>query len=251
MSKLALQSPFLRQIRLREDVRLSREHPFNLPFLKPGFDVSFDRPVTIIAGDNGSGKSTLLEAIARHAGFGQMGGSRDHAHAVAGNDGGLASALRFSWLPKVTNGFFFRAESFFGYSQWLDGMIDANPNMEASYGSRRMLKQSHGESFLALFENRFGAGSRAFYVLDEPESALSPRRQLRLLRLFKQWTQSGNVQAIIATHSPILMAYPDAQFLHLSGTSLAPADYRSIEQFRTLKEFLDDPDTAVRAALTE
>lgn len=130
-------------------------------------------------------------------------------------------------------------------------MIDANPNMEASYGSRRMLKQSHGESFLALFENRLGAGSRAFYVMDEPESALSPRRQLRLLRLFKRWTQSGNVQAIIATHSPILMAYPGAQFLHLSGMSLGPADYRNVDQFRTLKEFLDGPDAAVRAALTE
>jgi predicted ATPase len=251
MSRFALQSPFLRQISLRDDEPLPKEHPFDLPFLHPEFSVSFDRPVTVIAGDNGSGKSTLLEAIARHAGFGQMGGSRDHAHAAAGQDGGLASALRFSWLPKVTNGFFFRAESYFGYSQWLDGMVDANPSMEASYGSRRMLKQSHGESFLALFENRFGSQSRAFYVLDEPESALSPQRQFRLLRLFDRWTKSGNVQVIVATHSPILMAYPQARFLHLDGASLAPADYRTVEQFRTLKDFLDDPEAAVRAALTE
>ncbi len=219
----------------------------------PGFSLRFGKPITVIVGSNGSGKSTLLEALAGHCGFGQLGGSRDHAHAAENAaDGGLVHALRFSCLPKVTNGFFFRAESFFGYSNWLDDLTDQYPGaMEANYGSRHLLKQSHGESFLALFCNRLGSAGRSFYVLDEPESALSPARQLEFVKLVHGWHRSGRVQAVIATHSPILMAYPHADVLHIGPHGIDRADYRDLEHYRVMRDFLADPGAAYAALLED
>ena len=112
-----------------------------------------------------------------------------------------------------------------------------------------MLTQSHGESFLALFRNRLGSASRAFYVLDEPEAALSPSRQLEFLGLMQAWHRSGNVQAIIATHSPIVMAFPNAEVLGIDSNRIAPIDYRKSEQYLVMRDFLGDPEGALRSVL--
>ena len=131
--------------------------------------------MTFFVGENGSGKSTLLEAVADVLGFNPEGGGRDHQDRDERDDrDDLASALKLSWLPKVTDGFFMRAESFFNFASYLDQVSTLE-----RYGGRSLHEQSHGESFLALFANRF---DRGIYLLDEPEAALSPQRQLAFLR---------------------------------------------------------------------
>ncbi|WP_173976546.1 AAA family ATPase [Magnetospirillum sp. LM-5] len=234
-------APFLRRVALLPE-RGTPGFPFTtLPFLAGGnFALDFNAPITVLVGENGSGKSTLLEAIAAAAGFPALGGSQDHRPGPEGGRGDLASALRLSWLPKVSNGFFFRAESFFGLATYIDTVADLD-----NYGGRCMHAQSHGESFLALFGNRLGSTGRAIYILDEPEVALSPTRQLAFLRILRDWQTSRRVQAIIATHSPILMALPDASLLSLDGGAIHPVRLEETEHFRVTRAFLADPQRAI------
>ena len=162
-------APYLRRIWLdpsRIDDRAA--YPFCLPFLQDEFELSFDRPITIIAGENGTGKSTLLEGIAVLAGYDEAGGGKgyrpvDHSNAIEAMGGKLSSAFRASWLPKVTNGWFFRAESFFSVARYLD---------EVSSPYADFLSHSHGEGFMRFFEER--CQRQGIYIFDEPESALSP-----------------------------------------------------------------------------
>ncbi|CAA7621839.1 Predicted ATPase (fragment) [Magnetospirillum sp. LM-5] len=140
----------------------------------------------------------------------------------------------------MSNGFFFRAESFFGLATYIDTVADLD-----NYGGRCMHAQSHGESFLALFGNRLGSTGRAIYILDEPEVALSPTRQLAFLRILRDWQTSRRVQAIIATHSPILMALPDASLLSLDGGAIHPVRLEETEHFRVTRAFLADPQRAI------
>ena len=165
-------APYLRRIWLdpsRIDDRAA--YPFCLPFLQDDFDLNFDRSITIIVGENGTGKSTLLEGIAVLAGYDEAGGGKgympvDHSNAIEALGGKLSSAFRASWLPKVTNGWFFRAESFFSVARYLD---------EVSSPYADFLSHSHGEGFMRFFEER--CQRQGIYIFDEPESALSPARQ--------------------------------------------------------------------------
>jgi len=241
-------SPFLRKITLLADKAEWGNHPFpSLGFLRQaGFSLDFISPITILVGENGSGKSTLLEALAASAGFPALGGSQHHRLGSEGLENALARALRLSWLPKVSNGFFFRAESFFGLASYIDEVADLG-----NYGGRNLHHQSHGESFLALFDNRLGANQRALYLLDEPEVALSPTRQLAFLRLLWDWQRSGRVQAIIATHSPILMSLPGATLLSLDGDVIRPVRPEETEHYRVMRSFLGNPERALRQLLND
>lgn len=236
-------SPFLRKITLLSDKADWKAHPFrSLGFLHQAeFSMDFRSSITILVGENGSGKSTLLEALACSAGFPALGGSQDHRPEAGGGDNPLASALRLSWLPKVSNGFFFRAESFFSLANYIDEVADLG-----NYGGRQMHHQSHGESFLALFDNRLGTNQRALYLMDEPEVALSPTRQLAFLRIMRDWQKSGRVQAIIATHSPILMSMPGASLLSLDGDNIRPIRPEETEHYRVLRSFLGNPDRTLQ-----
>ena len=249
----SLRAPFLREITLQDQlVRERGAFPFNLPCFAAGFEVALREPVTFVLGENGAGKSTLLEAIALGCGFSPLGGSRNQGGGYmtpidpndpdSGTDDlpeeSLARALRFSWLPKVTKGFFMRAESFFDLTRYLaDGDV--------------LHTMSHGEAFLNFMNARFGEHRRAIYILDEPESALSPARQLEFLRLVERWHRSGNVQAIIATHSPILMAYPRAQVLLLDEFGWREAQWRETSHYAIYKRFLNDPEAQIERWLAE
>jgi len=247
----ALSSPFLRSIELPRDRVTKGEFPFTLPiFTQDEFRIEFERPITLLVGENGSGKSTLLEALAAHCGFHSSGGSRDHVEHRAETEEDhepparvLARALRFGWKPKVTHGFFFRAESFFQVATRLDAFSPG------SYGGRELHAQSHGESFLSLFLDRFGNNRNCVYLIDEPEAALSPERQLAFLTLLHRWHRSRRVQAIIATHAPMLMAYPEAAILSLDGGAVEPVAFRDTNHYRRMKSFLDAPERYVRAIL--
>jgi predicted ATPase len=202
-----LPPPFLKRAWLDlEKVDEPDAYPFDLPFLRSGFEFEFTQPITIIVGENGAGKSTLIEGIAVLAGYDDAGGGKgyhavDHSQAREVMGGELLKALRAAWLPKVTQGWFFRAESFFDVARYLDAASTSGPDF---------LSYSHGEGFLRFFEERC-QGRHGIFFFDEPESALSPSRQVTFLKLLHAMQRSGICQVIMATHSPLLMAYPAAQ----------------------------------------
>jgi predicted ATPase len=210
-------------------------YPFNIAAFSQGIDIKLTSIVTFFVGENGSGKSTLLEAIAENSGFNPQGGGRDHGFAGHKDGSELASALRLSWLPKVTDGFFMRAESFYNFASYID---QVGSDFQR-YGGRSLHDQSHGESFLALFANRF---DRGIYILDEPEAALSPRRQLSFLRIIHQLEKAGRAQFLISTHSPIILAYPSAVLLSLDGDAIVEVNYADTDHYRVTKQFLAAPE---------
>ncbi|BCJ91451.1 ATP-binding protein [Terrihabitans soli] len=236
-----LPAPYLKRLWLdRERVSDASAYPFNLPFLKKDFALDFAKPITIIVGENGSGKSTLLEGIAALAGYDEAGGGKgympvDHSRAVEAMGGRLGTALRASWLPKLTNGWFFRAESFFTIARYLDLAA-----IESGGAPPDFLSHSHGEGFLRFFEER--CQRQGLFIFDEPESALSPSRQVEFLKLLRRMDTSRMSQVIMATHSPMLMAYPDAQLLRLSKAGLEPIDVTQTDHYRLMREFWADPE---------
>ncbi len=236
-----LPPPFLKRVWLdRDRVENPDAYPFCLPFLRGGLELEFTKPITIIVGENGAGKSTLLEGIAKLAGYDDAGGAKgyravDHSHALEVMGGELAEALKAAWLPKITDGWFFRAESFFNVARYL--------------GSR-YLSHSRGEGFLRFFEERC-QDRQGIFFFDEPESALSPSRQVAFLKLLDAMRRSRICQVIMATHSPMLMAYPHAQLLQLSRGGLRPIRVEDTEHFRLMREFWVNPDAFMREALAD
>lgn len=247
----SLPAPYLRKILLMpEKVPDSSKYPFNLPFMDADdWELDFPKAVTIIVGENGTGKSTLIEAIAAVAGYDEAGGGKgympvNHSGALDKSGAALADALRCHWLPKVTNGWFFRAESFFSVARYLDEAA-----VTTNVAPPDFLSWSHGEGFLRFFEER--CMRQGIYFLDEPESALSPKRQLELLRILRRMQAFGRSQVIMATHSPILMALPDATLYRISRFGLEETSYRETEHFHLWREFCLDPETFVSEALHE
>ena len=213
-------------------------YPFSIRAFADGIDIELTTDVTFFVGENGSGKSTLLEAIATRCGFNPEGGSRDHRFSVESTVSELGRALSLSWLPKVSDGFFMRAESFYNFATYIEQVSDLR-----AYGGVSLHEQSHGESFLALFVNRFEQG---LYILDEPEAALSPQRQLSFLRLIHQLETSGHAQFLVSTHSPILLAYPGAVLLSLDRAGITRVQYTDTEHYRLTKDFLACPERYFR-----
>jgi predicted ATPase len=243
-----LPAPYLRRVWLDKS-RVPEEgaYPFCLPMFRAEFDLGFDRSITIIVGENGTGKSTLLEGIAAMAGYDDAGGGKgympvDHSTAIEATGGRLAMALRASWLPKITNGWFFKAESFFSVARYLDQAA-----LDASAPPPDFLSHSHGEGFLRFFDER--CDRQGIFIFDEPESALSPSRQIMFLRLLRRMEQSAQCQVIMATHSPLLMAYPSARLLLLSKYGLDPVSLEQTEHFRLIQEFCTNPEAFVDSAL--
>jgi predicted ATPase len=246
-----LPAPYLKRIWL-EPARVTdpTAYPFCLPFLLNDFEMSFDRAVTIIVGENGMGKSTLLEGIAVLAGYDEAGGGKgympvDHSMAIEAMGGQLSKALRASWLPKITNGWFFRAESFFSVARYLDEAA----REPLSGPPPDFLSHSHGEGFLRFFEER--CQRQGIFIFDEPESALSPSRQIEFLKLLRRMDNSKICQVIMATHSPMLMAYPNARLLRLSKYGLEPVTVLETDHYKVMQEFCADPAGFVEAAIEE
>jgi predicted ATPase len=247
--RINLPAPYLKRVWLEQErVTDADVYPFCLPFLRDGLDLTFEKPVTIIVGENGTGKSTLLEGVAALAGYDEAGGGTgympvDHSRAIEKMGGQLAKALRASWLPKISNGWFFRAESFFSVARYLDQAA-----LEPFGGPPPdFLSHSHGEGFLRFFAER--CQRQGLFIFDEPESALSPARQIEFLKLLRAMERSQFVQVIMATHAPLLMAYPGARLLQLTKEGLAPVRVEDTAHYRTMAEFWRDPEGFVRDAL--
>ncbi len=232
----SLHSPhaiWLRGVRLeRESVPSFREYPFSLPAVRALKELTFRSPVTFLVGENGSGKSTLLEAIAAAWGFNPEGGSRSFLFATQPSHSPLHQHLRMVRNPgRPSDGFFLRAESFYNVATEVDRL-----GMESAYGGLSLHEQSHGESFLAVFMDRFFGGG--LYLLDEPEAALSPARQLSvLLRMHDLVRQKS--QFIVATHSPILIGFPGADILLLDEGGIRRVAYEETEHYVVTREFLN------------
>ena len=240
-----LPAPYLRRVWLEPSAIEDRAaYPFCLPFLRGDFALDFDGPITIIAGENGNGKSTLLEGIAVLSGFDEAGGAKghrpvDHFNALEVMGGELSNALRASWLPKITNGWFFRAETFFSVARYLDE-VGSRPDF---------LSHSHGEGFMRFFEER--CQRQGLFIFDEPESALSPARQMEFLKLMRRMEESTHCQIIMATHAPILMAYPGARLLRLSKYGLEPVSVEQTDHYKVTREFCNDPTGFVEAVFDD
>lgn len=248
-AKFTFKAPFLLNIHKREsfDSESLSKYPISLPIMN-NINISIDKPVFIISGDNGTGKSTLLEAIAHHCGFNIDGGNRNHIYKDNINESTLLELnqltkyLEFTWKTKIGSGFFMRAESFINFAKYIDLQAKENGRRLAyyHYGGKSLNEQSHGESFLSLFNNRFG--EPGIYILDEPEAALSPEKILSFMNIIHDMEKEGTAQFIISTHSPILMAYPNAQFMYIENGVITKTDYKSSQHYIITKSFLESPE---------
>lgn len=197
--------------------------------------------VTVFVGENGTGKSTVLEAIAAAWGFNPEGGSRNFHFSTRESHSGLWESLRLvKSAVRPRDGFFLRSESLYNVASEIERIDDDDPFhlMLDSYGGRSLHEMSHGEGVMSLAVNRFGSG---LYIMDEPEAALSPLRQLALLSRMKELVGAGS-QIIVATHSPIVMAYPDALVYLLDGEGIRRCDFRETEHFKIMKDFINAPE---------
>ena len=238
------------------DGGFQEEYLNNIPALKALRSFRFKKPVTFFVGENGTGKSTLLEALAIQCGFNAEGGTRNFNFATNDTHSTLYHSMRITRShPFPGDGFFLRAESFYNVATEIQqiavrgkgGMSDYQAFMERNYGGN-LHEQSHGESFLSLALNRFRGNS--IFFLDEPEAALSPARQMTLLARIHELVNDGS-QFIIATHAPILMAYPNAEIIVLSEDGAAPTPYCETEHYQLTRNFLENPERMLHYLLDD
>lgn len=244
---------FVQRVTLRRDmVEDFSRYPFSLAAIRALDSVALHPKATFFVGENGTGKSTLIEAMAVALGFNAEGGSRNFNFSNRASHSDLHRFLRVAkGIRRPRDGYFLRAESFFNVAteiEALDAEPAAAPPLIDSYGGHSLHEQSHGESFIALLTQRFGG--QGLYLLDEPESALSPQRQLTALARMHQLIGAKS-QFIIATHSPILMAYPDAWIYECSAEGLRRIAYDEIEHVRVMRQFLAEPARMLRVLMDE
>jgi predicted ATPase len=232
---------YVREVKLRRDKIASfDQYPFSLPVVRHLDSLDLHPAVTFLVGENGSGKSTLLEAVAVAWGFNPEGGTKNFRFQTRTSHSELHEYLRLvKGVQRPRDGFFLRAESFFNVATEIERLDEGpgGPPIIDSYGGRSLHQQSHGESFFSLMTNRFSG--HGLYVLDEPEAALSPSRQLAMISRMHELVQARS-QFLIATHSPILMAYPDAWIYQITEDGLRRVAYEETEHYAVAKRFLND-----------
>ena len=234
---------------LRDRIPSPDEYPFSLPAVRHLSRLAFHPKVTFFVGENGSGKSTLIEALAIGCGLNPEGGSRDYGFETRASHSRLENFLRLARIGVPPDSYFLRAESFYTLATEVDRI-----GATRSHGGISLHAQSHGESFFSLFEKRFGfrgSGKTSvpgLYFLDEPEAALSPNRLLQFLGLLHEYCNEGS-QFVIATHSPILMTFPESCLYVLNESGIHETPYAETEHFRVTKSFLNHPRLALKTLL--
>lgn len=218
-------------------------YPFNVPAVRTTDAIAFHPRVTFLVGENGSGKSTLIEALAVVWGFNAEGGSKDHHYSTRASHSILHRFIRpVRSSQRAEDGYFLRAESYFTTATYLESTGASRA------GQRNVHEKSHGESFFDLFQNRFEGNG--LYIMDEPEAALSPSRQLSFLARLHELVQDGS-QFIIATHSPIILGYPDAWIYQTSAHGMDRVEYEDTEHYAVTKGFLNRRETYLDVLLAE
>ncbi|MNK43532.1 recombination protein F [compost metagenome] len=239
---------YVRSIELdRNRIPSYQQYPFNLGAVRSLHSLKLHPKVTYIVGENGMGKSTLMEAVAVAWGFNPEGGTKNFNFSTQATHSPLHEYIRLvRGRNKPRDGFFFRAESYYNLATNIDALdreFSDAPPIKDSYGGKSLHEQSHGESFFATFIHRFGG--RGLYILDEPEAALSPLRQMAMLSRIHELVER-NSQFIISTHSPILMAYPDSIMYNLSTEGMEVTSLEETDHYIIMKEFLNHKDKMLR-----
>lgn len=243
---------YINTVQLDRERVSSNKYPFDIPGIQNLSRLDFHPKVTYLIGENGMGKSTLIEGIAVGLGFNAEGGSRNFNFDTQLSHSDLHNYLKFSkGVHRMKDGFFLRGESFYNVASQIDE-LDKEPMAGAaiidSYGGKSLHEQSHGESFWALLTHRFGGSG--LYILDEPESALSITRQMAMLTQMDHLIKRRS-QFIIATHSPIVLAYPDSTIYQMTVDGIQKVSYKETDTYQLYKGFLDNPDQMTAILMNE
>lgn len=244
---------FIREVKInKEKIENINEYPFSLPIIKHLERLKMNPKVTFIVGENGSGKSTLLEAIAVAYGFNPEGGTKNFNFSTRSSHSKLYEYITLiKGIKSPRDGFFLRAESMYNLATNIDDMdsvIGLGARVIDSYGGVSLHNQSHGESFLAVMMNRFS--KNGLYILDEPEAALSPSRQMSMLTRMNELVKE-NCQFIISTHSPILMTYPDSTIYEIKDDKIKEVNVEETDHFQITKSFLNNKEKFLNILLDD
>lgn len=228
----------LKRVRIRSDLFPTREqYPFSLEVLQRTEAIEFSSPITFFVGENGCGKSTLLEAVAHACRIHIWRGDQRTRSAYNPHEGELHRYLEREWADGSVHGSYFSSQNFQNFSRIVDEWAASDPDLLAYFGGRSLLTQSHGQSIMAFFRSRFSRPG--LYLLDEPETALSPKTQLALRELLGDGFGDGRAQFIIATHSPILLSVPGAAIYSLDHVPVRRVAYEDTEHYRVYREFME------------
>jgi len=230
----------LRRVRLFDDKYPTTDlYPFNQSIFNQTKDVEFNAPVTFFVGENGTGKSTLLEAIAHKCGIHIWRGIERTRYEVNPYEEQLYRYIGVEWTNGKVPGSFFGSDTFRHFTQSLDEWAAADPGMLQYFGGKSLITQSHGQSLMSFFRARYQI--EGLYLLDEPETALSPRSQVGLVQILRNMSRAGHAQFIVATHSPILLACPEAQLYSFDSIPVKEISYEETEHYQLYKRFMQDP----------
>jgi predicted ATPase len=225
------------------DFPTRRHYPFSVPILNETSELTFEKPVTFFVGENGSGKSTLLDAITKACGIHIWDRPKRHVAHENPYEGRLKDFIEVTWTNGHVPGSLFRAETFHDMADFLDDLALCDPGRLKYHGGRLLNVLSHGEGILSYFSGRFRV--KGLYLLDEPEAALSPKSQVRFLKLLQELEAEGHAQFIMATHSPILMAYPGAQIFSFDGDHIKEVSYEETTHYKIYKQFFAGESTVL------
>jgi predicted ATPase len=219
----------------------SNTYPFNIPALRETVELRFKKPIVFFVGENGTGKSTLLEAITRKCGIHIWEKPRRHIAHNNPYETCLSDYISVKWANGSVPGSLFRAETFRNFADFLDDVALCDPGRLKYHGGHLLNTLSHGEAILTYFSGRYHI--KGLYLLDEPETALSPTSQVRFLKILRQLEEAGHTQFIMATHSPLLLSYPGAQIFNFDSPSIQEIDYEQTEHYRLYKQFFTDRES--------
>ena len=228
-----------------ENYPTNRYYPFNIPILRETPELTFRRPVAFFVGENGSGKSTLLDAITRKCDIHIWDKPRRHLAHDNPYETRLADYVSVTWVNGSVPGSLFRAETFRDFADFLDDVALCDPGRLKYHGGHILNTLSHGEAILSYFSGRYHI--KGLYLLDEPEAAFSPSSQVRFLKLLRRLEAEGHAQFIMATHSPILLAYPGAQIFCFDSAHIEEVDYEDTAHYRLYKQFFTDRSAFLEA----
>ena len=235
----------LKGLNFQSDKYPTAEHyPFNLPLFRNTGGISFSSKISIFVGENGTGKSTLLQALARSCGIHIWKDSTLASYSGNPYESLLHHYLSVQWVSGAVPGAYFGSEVFNDFRKILDQWAESDPGQLNYFGGESLVTKSHGQSIMAYFRSRYKI--RGLFFLDEPETALSPKSQLELLKIIHECSQAGHAQFIIATHSPILLACKDADIYSFDGETLKRITYKETSHYKIYKKFMADPDEMLK-----